>query len=527
MNLIVYKSIFSRLLNKRLLAILAGFVVLNLGGCGGGSDVISAIFQAIVNTMEENFICPISESAGKSCAIKQTSPQNHEYEVSLDSTIQIELNSDQPDFDKSSINSTTIRLEKVIYSDTAFSKGKYEPFPIGSIIVEGKSLKVIPGKRFEANTDYRFSLLEGVRLDGGNKLVSKPLDIKFMTVVKQQYASTIPEPKGSYGIGTFAPQTQSDFSRLTAGEPRHLAFQIWYPTDIHYLSQRAAYLERKLDRWMVSQGVTRSSLAEGVRTNSRFEQRSQCSNGGFPVLLFSPEWGELPQSYHHMIEGLVSQGYVVVGVHHPNVTLATPSSNGIIPLGQHYPKTPEEILSSIKANTEDLQAVLDSLRTAKYTFLNSNCLDLQHIGVLGHGLGGATAIEAIKTIQGVTAGVNLDGAAEESQVQVPPQRPLLIIESNDTQHASNVSLWNNISNGVIRTRLKTQGRYAFSDEGLMPGLMKNTQYPIPTNSTETANSHENVISLTKAFFDNALKGKTNSVKSSIPKTEFAEYYIKP
>ena len=60
-------------------------------------------------------------------------------------------------------------------------------------------------------------------------------------------------------------------------------------------------------------------------------------------------------------------------------------------------------------------------------------LDLQHVGIVGHSIGGATAVQAMASDPRFKVGVNLDGKLFGTRAGRAPDRPFLWIQSDVTQ----------------------------------------------------------------------------------------------
>src|SRR5918911_2840475 len=60
-------------------------------------------------------------------------------------------------------------------------------------------------------------------------------------------------------------------------------------------------------------------------------------------------------------------------------------------------------------------------------------LDVQHVGMLGHSLGGATAVQVISTDARFQVGVNIDGTLPDTLARASLDRPFLWLQS-DGQH---------------------------------------------------------------------------------------------
>src|SRR6476469_1882794 len=60
-------------------------------------------------------------------------------------------------------------------------------------------------------------------------------------------------------------------------------------------------------------------------------------------------------------------------------------------------------------------------------------LDLQHVGIVGHSIGGATAVQVMAGDARFKVGVNLDGKLFRAQPDARLDRPFLWLQSGETK----------------------------------------------------------------------------------------------
>jgi predicted dienelactone hydrolase len=143
------------------------------------------------------------------------------------------------------------------------------------------------------------------------------------------------------------------------GSPRNLETVIWYPAKAALGQLDPARIVPRPDL----------SVAEG---------------GPFPVAVFSHGSGGTPEQSVALTTHLASHGIIVLAPPHPGNTF-----------GECFPcLDPAEIRASLARRPGDIQAVLDAfarLADDPSSPLHG-ALRLDHIGVIGHSLGGATAV---------------------------------------------------------------------------------------------------------------------------------------
>ncbi|MBP8174277.1 MAG: hypothetical protein KAY06_09805 [Aeromonadaceae bacterium] len=242
--------------------------------------------------------------------------------------------------------------------------------------------------------------------------------LDFTTEQRSDYPVKLPQPAGDYGVGELPAILFSRSITPNAegqSDTRPIDMQIWYPVGKIFHGQRAPYLDQEIASLGEQSGLTTLSLNEVVRTNARLGEQGECARP-HPLILFSPGYGELSQFYRTIIEPLVARGYVVAGINHASTSMVTRSGNGDMESTDPIPSDlPAEELQAwlqnkLDANVADLDSAIEriALESSADTLIKG-CVDLQHIGLLGHSFGGATAMEALVTRNHYLAAVNLDG----------------------------------------------------------------------------------------------------------------------
>jgi predicted dienelactone hydrolase len=166
----------------------------------------------------------------------------------------------------------------------------------------------------------------------------------FTTPVSGQPASILPlSGMGPYAVG-FHIVPLSDASR----SERLLTVYIWYP---------AIAPETPTDQQMK------------LSKTGWFNATPDLKAAPYPLIVFSPGFGVGALSYVEMLQVLASQGFVVVGLNHPNVT--EPVS---------VVDRPMDILYVINQLADTTQADL------------SGVIDTNHVGVMGHSFGAYTTL---------------------------------------------------------------------------------------------------------------------------------------
>jgi dienelactone hydrolase len=236
-------------------------------------------------------------------------------------------------------------------------------------------------------------------------------------------ALTLPAPTGPERVGT-AIVRLVDTSRsepFAAGKRREVVVQLWYPTRARGGSP-APYLTvaeaRVLARGL---GVSASALAH-TRTHAAFE--APAKPGRRPLVLVSPGLG-LGRAFASVIAvDLASAGYLVAALDHPYDGAAVELRDGTVARSRVQP--PGGIPRAVAVRVADMRFVLDRIAVLAARF--GAGVDLRHVAVVGHSLGGTAAARLMAADARVDAGVDLDGSLL-APVRGALARPFLVFSA--------------------------------------------------------------------------------------------------
>lgn len=247
---------------------------------------------------------------------------------------------------------------------------------------------------------------------------------------------SLPVPSGTYGVGRTS-YALTDESRLeplaaTPGAKRRIMAFVWYPTDLKATQgmKAAPYLpdfDKVLPKLSSGDltGMFRPSTFRGIDSLPQTDvvENAPIAPGKqqFPLLLFSPGWGNPTFLYTSELEDIVSHGYIVVAVDHPYDATYTLFPDGDVilfaqarfdketkkPNGlSNYAKERVEVMGEDNkfALTEILRyANTRSLHAPFYRHINE-----QEIGVFGHSIGGLAAARTCQIDARVDACIDQD-----------------------------------------------------------------------------------------------------------------------
>jgi len=261
--------------------------------------------------------------------------------------------------------------------------------------------------------------------------------------------ANFPSPKGFYGIGEknyhWVDLSRKELNSQDVKHPyREIMVYVFYPTvksevknlvsfDFDAAQSSIEYLAKtsKFPRWVFNN-------IKFIKVHSKYDAFIAQNKIVFPIIIFSPGGGLMVQHYSHLIEGLVSQGFVVIGINHPYIADIVRYADGHIvksamqdkkqeakKTGQSFSKWKSE---QVEENAKDISFVINKIQeiaSKKDNFWGN--IDFNKIGLLGHSFGGRTITHTILNDKRIKCGCNLDGGIEESDAKKPFLKPFLFV----------------------------------------------------------------------------------------------------
>lgn len=189
-------------------------------------------------------------------------------------------------------------------------------------------------------------------------------------------------------------------------------------------------------------GLNLDCILAGRSNSSLYASAAQ---GSFPVLLFSPGMGGQPEIYRALLEEICSRGYIVAAVNHRYGSGFSAYNDGEI-----VTVDPNEFLLGLSDKEDFMERYIEGARKMfammvsdvhfvhkklydinRYDQQIGGHMDLESMGILGHSLGGATAIKSICEDNRFQAVVNIDGSMEVWGASAEEfSAPLLMIQTD-------------------------------------------------------------------------------------------------
>jgi len=420
----------------------------------------------------------------------------------------------------------------------------HAPLTIGGITIGGTSPKLFsqtntcgsglaPGASCDITVKYNFSQGQGTAvLSISDSSSDSPQKINLSGTRHYAIAATarvamahetvlaVPRPTGGNEVGTrelYLIDSGRANPYVANGTRRELMVHLWYPTVISTssaLCTRADYTSPQT--WSYLGTLLGVSLPH-VLTNSC--RNTPIAVGPHAVVFLSHGFTGASTDYTFLAEELASRGYVVVAIDHTYEATAVAFPDGRLEksvLGSHFTNDwhsdPGTLGFAVAVRLADLRFVLDKL-----TALNSRpdsgftgSLDLSHIAIAGHSLGGLTVLRALESEPRFKAGVLLD-AVVPPHLAVPLKQPVLnIVVGRDQWNEMDCRLWDALGGPRLAVRLPGAEHIGLSDA---VWLLK--------DKVKTGTTPDMMIAATReyiaTFLDSSLRGEARGLVPGGPR----------
>lgn len=353
---------------------------------------------------------------------------------------------------------------------------------------------------------------------------------------------TLPTPSGNFGIGTasieLVDKSREETYTKDTGNFRKVMIQIWYPAKKSSLDHYESYPDEvgnaiqsvlQLPNWLFK-------YFSKIPTHTVLDAKIWDTSSKYPIILYSP--GTESTRFQNMVvvEELVSNGYIVVGVDHPYTSYNVVFKDGTVAESDNAVTSSSNDESfyeyEIDIRTRDIIYVLNELEhnnTVDAIVKLKNNFNFDKIGVIGHSYGGATVTEMLARDKRVTAGLSLDGGLWGTVVKQGITQPFMYINASKTlellydqnkenrEFASTViqnlsSVYEKRSNDFYYLQMDGYDHYSFTDSSLISPLFKSGEQPIETTTV-----------CVKAYFDKYLKGKNISLEELLKDYDYINF----
>lgn len=314
--------------------------------------------------------------------------------------------------------------------------------------------------------------------------------------------TTLPTPTGPFAVGrttyVWSDPAHLDPTAPRPGPKRELLAWIWFPAAPRQQSQtfddylpapwRTA-LERQSGA-LLTNFLTRD--LSRVRAHSIRDAELSPQNRSYPLVLMRAGLAALTTDYTTLVEDLASHGYVVVGFDAPyrsfvvvfpdgRVIARAPQNNADLVSGPLQEQLANKLAQAWSADMGFALDQLERLNASDPSGRFLGRLDMQRVGVFGHSLGGATALQFCHDDSRCKAGIDVDGVPLGSVIAEGVTQPFMFLLSDHKgesdagepeairQAGANIhSIYDRLPDDRrLMIMIRGADHYRFSDDGAM------------------------------------------------------------
>jgi dienelactone hydrolase len=362
-----------------------------------------------------------------------------------------------------------------------------------------------------------------ISLTGTGSTRSAANSLAVRSTLTQEGTTDAPLPVGPDKVGTrtmdLVDATRDD-PYLANGSKRELLVQFWYPAFLKQGCQHAQYASPKV--WNYFSKLVGVPLPE-VTTNSCWN--APIADGDHPIVVFTPGYTGTFTDYTFLFEDLASRGYVVASVDHTYEATAVEFPDGRLAesvLGSHLGNTwrgdDQTLAFATSVRLDDLRFVMDKLQRlniqADSPFASK--LDMSHVAVAGHSIGGATAFLSIEQEPRFQAGIVIDGFVPAALIKATHTPVLILAAGREKWSSDECRLWSNLRGARLAVNLRGTEHVALSD---WIWLAKDA---IETGSMGPEKTMAAARDYVAAFLDANLLGKPTDPLLTGPSSEYPD-----
>ncbi|HEY0996733.1 MAG TPA: hypothetical protein VGD77_12135 [Gemmatimonadaceae bacterium] len=272
---------------------------------------------------------------------------------------------------------------------------------------------------------------------------------------------TLPEPTGPHRVGTttrlLADSARRDIADTTRA--RELAVQLWYPTSARS-GTRAPYLSHAMVAAMQGAGylhLDSATIGAWGRVATPAWLDAPVAGGRWPLLVLSHGQGVSRSHYAALAGELASRGYLVASIDHPYGGVMQRADGHVVTLADDPASGPPDSVLAVRVAewAQDASFVVDQLLDPATSLgrVAAAHVARDRIGMLGHSLGGAAALEACRADTRFHACADLDGMLVGRVVADGPRGATLIVRSSPVYSDADLA-----KRGRTRAQWEAMGR---------------------------------------------------------------------
>ncbi len=343
----------------------------------------------------------------------------------------------------------------------------------------------------------------------------------------------LPPPAGPFAVGTVLWNARPpDFSGSTqVAAACRLTTQLWYPAEPASGQMRAPY------SW--SAGLL--SVRHWVRIPAILGAPVATAQSRYPVLLFLPGWSGGRGENTALVQDLASRGFIVLAIGYDSPTCMQDEGSFQVGASDMDFSSPTAFERTVQLANRKISRVavgavkiLDALAELnRHDPLGrfTGRLDLDHIGAIGHSLGGAIAVQICWLDPRVGAAIDIDGWLFGAAPGGWIRQPFLSISDDGRSPTAadfaSADLWDRYP-AILSKETENRKLAAFATYGGMMLTIKGSRhedfadYPYLTRSAVLFGRHPDGSAIriaaeyAAAFFARALRGQSSPLFETPP-----------
>lgn len=297
----------------------------------------------------------------------------------------------------------------------------------------------------------------------------------FLLLVHAAAGYLAPTPPGKHNV-TLTTGPLVDYSRndpyAATPTPRALMLSVFQPASCASTTVAVPYMPNKTAEYQGPYlqkefNITAdfSPLFEQARLPVCSHSHSAHEEG--PILLFSPGYG-IPRLYYSVLAAAIaSEGFTVVTIDHPGDANIITYPDGHAVYANDTSSVLETIQQHLLVRVADVSSVIDQLSnaTAMAALLpqrGARPFQTDRIAMLGHSLGGATAVTAAGKDDRLRGAINWDGTLYEPLPASGLSQPVLFI-AHGTADDSWTQAWPRLKGPKLWLTVNETQHQTFSD----------------------------------------------------------------
>lgn len=262
----------------------------------------------------------------------------------------------------------------------------------------------------------------------------------------------LPHPRGKYNVSLTTGPLVDNSVHATTDPPRSLMLSVFQPATcqstlhVPYMPDVTAEYQGPLLQDVFHLPPDLSIFKSARLPVCPQDASHNLIQDDYPILLFSPGY-TIPRLYYSVIaSAIASEGFTVITIDHPEDANIISYPDGHTTYNNDTTQNPAAWKSHLPARVTDTSCVIDQLSnaTAMAELLPQRGhypLPADRIAMLGHSLGGVTAVIAASKDPRIRGAINWDGTFVESPPASGMHQPVLLMSREAADDATWPPVW--------------------------------------------------------------------------------------